>query len=98
MFDAEFDVTQGAEFPYDATDTWNRVYPNALPLPAVDWAHRAARGILHDLKDRKGVGNELEGVDEETRSEIVASIAAIIRFCVYADTSPTYPQVSEVPE
>ena len=97
MSDAEFSVTQGAEFPYDAPDAWKDAYPNVLPIPAIDWAHTAARAAIRELKDWLGVGSEIDYIDEDTRLEIVAIIAEIIRFCVYADTSPTPPQASEVP-
>ena len=48
-------------------------------FPAVDWCHVAARGILSDLKDRCGVGDELGMVDHDIRIELVKSVAAIIR-------------------
>ncbi|RMT37171.1 hypothetical protein ALP50_200248 [Pseudomonas syringae pv. spinaceae] len=67
---AKSSLEMGAEFPYDDSDT---------PSPAVDWAHAAARGVLADLGDRRGVGQELEQVDDETRVELVQAVAEIIR-------------------
>ncbi|KTB69957.1 MULTISPECIES: hypothetical protein [Pseudomonas] len=67
---AKSSLKMGAEFPYDDNDT---------PSPAVDWAHAAARGVLADLGDRRGVGQELEQVGDETRIEFVQAVAEIIR-------------------
>lgn len=68
---AKSSLEMGAEFPYDDdSDT---------PSPAVDWAHAAARGVLADLGDRRGVGQELEQVNDETRVELVQAVAEIIR-------------------
>ncbi|MCQ2992377.1 hypothetical protein NLO72_24570 [Pseudomonas tremae] len=67
---AKSSLEMGAEFPYDDSDTQS---------PAVDWAHAAARGVLADLGDRRGVGQELEQVDDETRVELVQAVAEIIR-------------------
>lgn len=88
MFDTEFDVTQGAKFPYDAPDTWNKAYPDVLPIPATDWAHTAARGILHDLSDRFDIKNALADIQEDVRFEIVAAVAAIIRYCASTKDVP----------
>lgn len=75
---AEFCLKHGAELPYDASDKWWA--SDGMPAPkADDWAHAAARGVLADLEDRRGIKWELEKVDEETRVEIIQSIAAIIR-------------------
>ena len=60
-------LEHGAKFPYDGDG------------PAIDWAHAAARGVLADLCDRRGVKHELREVDDDVRVELVASIAAIIR-------------------
>ncbi|WP_449122204.1 hypothetical protein [Pseudomonas viridiflava] len=68
---AKSSLEMGAEFPYDDD--------NDTPSPAVDWAHAAARGVLADLGDRRGVGQELEQVDDETRVELVQAVAEIIR-------------------
>ena len=69
----------GNERPYDAPDDWwDQDIRKAPPAP-VDWAHTAARAIIYDLGDRRGIKNEIEQVDEETRVELVASMAEIIR-------------------
>jgi hypothetical protein len=60
-------LEHGAKFPYDGDG------------PAIDWAHAAARGVLADLCDRRGVKHELREVDDDVRVELVASVAAIIR-------------------
>ena len=67
----------GAEFPYDGKDQkGSEIHP---AIPATDWAHAAARGVLADLCDRRGIKWELAKVDEETRIELTASMAEIIR-------------------
>ena len=81
MTDTDKALQFGNEYPYDAPDRW-LAYEGETTLPAPhskDWAHRAARGIIADLKDRRGIKHGFENVDEETRSEIVSSLAAIIR-------------------
>lgn len=81
MTDVEFAIAQGAKFPYDASDAWHDAYPKVAPIPATDWAHTAARAIIHDLKDRAGVDDTLGNSDEDTRQEIITVIAEIIRYC-----------------
>ena len=71
-------LKHGANLPYDAgADFWEG--RTTTPPPARDWAHAAARGVLADLCDRRGVNNELDDVDHDVREEMVASIADIIR-------------------
>lgn len=49
--------------------------------PPVDWAERAALGVLADLCDRRGIKHELREIegDEDISEEIVVSLAEIIR-------------------
>lgn len=72
-------LERGATFPYDASDAWRSADPDEPPPPAMDWAHAAARGVLADLSDRRGIKWELEKVDDDVRAEIVMALAAIIR-------------------
>lgn len=72
-------LEHGALFPYDGgADFWEG---RANPPPAMDWAHAAARGVLSDLLDRRGIKWALDDseIDHETRADIVQSLAAIIR-------------------
>jgi hypothetical protein len=73
-------LEHGAKYPYDGgADFWEDRTPT--PPPAPDWAHAAARGVLADLLDRRGIKWALddEQIDRETRAEIVQSLAEIIR-------------------
>lgn len=71
-------LERGATYPYDASDEWWN--GGALnPPPATDWAHAAARGVLADLQDRRGVKNGFVDIDEDVRAEMVRSLAEIIR-------------------
>lgn len=70
-------LTRGDEFPYDDADYMADKTPK--PTKPKDWAHRAARGVLADLTDRRGVRHELEAIDDDVRVELVASLADIIR-------------------
>jgi hypothetical protein len=47
----------------------------------LDWAHKTARGVLFNLNDRTGIRNILEEmqIDNENCTEIVTSLASIIR-------------------
>lgn len=77
MSDARFSLDQGDRFPYDGGAAfWN----GEAPVPsAKDWAHRAARGILADLSDRRGIKHELEAVEHDVRADLAESLAEIIR-------------------
>ncbi len=76
---AKRDLKSGDQSPYDALDSWRNSDLEETPPPSKDWAHSAARGILHNLSDRRGIKWELANIDENTRIEIVSSIAEIIR-------------------
>ena len=71
-------LEQGAKYPFEANDKWWSG-GGGSPPPAKDWAHAAARGILVDLQDRRGIKYSFVGIDEECRVEIVESLAEIIR-------------------
>lgn len=77
---AKSDIKHGNEYPFDASDEWWETSGVKAPS-AKDWAHSAARGIIANLRGRQGIKHELEHskIDEDTRREIVASLAAIIR-------------------
>ena len=47
--------------------------------PPKDNAQLAALAVLADLRNRRGIGHELEQVDRSIREEIVDDLAAIIR-------------------
>ena len=74
-------LESGSEFPFDAPDAWWHREDEPVPPPAKDWAHRAARGVLYNLSDRRGIkqGLQVLSIDEDTRIEIVDALAAIIR-------------------
>lgn len=80
---AKSNLRFGAEHPYDADEDGNFEPPK-------DWAHAAARGVLADLCGRRGVKSELEQVDDETRAELTAELAATIRAApdFWAQTNP----------
>ena len=70
-------LEMGDEYPYDGTDDfWNGKEDAAPPQ---DWAHRAARGVIADLTDRRKIKYGFDGIDEDVRIEIVATLASIIR-------------------
>lgn len=77
-------LRRGRVYPFDAPDAWpgpgeDYDYDSFDPFPAPDWAHAAARGIVADLRDRRGVKDGFDGIIEEVRCELVASLANIIR-------------------
>lgn len=76
-------LRRGRAYPYDAPDAWpgpdDNEDPYGDPFPARDWAHEASRGVVTDLCDRRGIKNAFQGINEEVRAELVASLAAIIR-------------------
>lgn len=75
---AAITLRHGAKYPYDAPDEWWDS-DGSNPPPATDWAHSAARGVLADLNDRRGIKQGFAGLDEGVRAEIIASLAEIIR-------------------
>lgn len=66
--EAEIYLKRGETYPYHGK-------------PPVDWAERAALGILADLCDRRGIKQELRQIegDEDITEEIVKTLAEIIR-------------------
>ncbi len=69
-------MERGNEYPYDAPDGWCSDTPAPPPK---DWAHNAARCVIADLTDRRAIKRGFEEIDEETRVEIVDTMAGIIR-------------------
>lgn len=67
-------------WPYDATDAWIMRDDETPPPIAEKWSIAAARAIIYNLLDRRGIKQELQWhkVDEDVRKEIVNTIAAII--------------------
>lgn len=78
-------IEHGREFPYDGIWEATGPDPELTPVPSADDPHFvAARGVLADLCDRRGIKWELSKVDHETREEIIATLAGIIRMAVTA--------------
>ena len=75
MNDAQIALKFSDDYPYEIDET---ATPEA-DLKPTDWAHRAARGVMSDLSDRRGIKWELQKVDMDTRKGIVAALAEIIR-------------------
>jgi hypothetical protein len=80
FMNAKQTIKHGNEFPLDAPDAWwdDAGTHNPAPPPK-DWAHSAARGIIANLEDRRGIKHGFENLDEAVRVEIVESLAEIIR-------------------
>jgi hypothetical protein len=72
--EAEFQLEQGTEHPY------------AGQAPQ-DLAERIVNGVLYNLGDRRGIREELDNVDRETRQEIVSGLAKIVRVGLKAERS-----------
>lgn len=72
-------VKNGARWAYDTPDMGENDELPPVVEEAKDWAHAAARGILYDLCDRRGIKNGFDDIDEDVRKEIVESLAAVIR-------------------
>lgn len=78
----KWSIRMGSEYPFDAPNSWWYVdgAEGGEPPPAESWAHVAARGIIANLSDRRGIKQELQvtQIDEDVRIEIVNTIAMII--------------------
>lgn len=68
----EMYYNRGQEYPYDGGE-------KAKARKPADWAVKAARGVLSNLSDRRGIKQELEQVDDDVREELIDTIAEIIR-------------------
>ena len=87
--DARQSLHSGEHYPFDAPDEWIEMYSaSRLPPEAKDYAHRAARGIVANLMDRRGVKNGFNRIDEDMRIDIVEDIAAIVREAVKDELRP----------
>lgn len=75
---AEWSLKQGERVPYD----YDKKFCAGCPQPAKDCAHLAARGILANMTDRKGIANGFENIDYDVIVEITESIANIIRLAM----------------
>jgi hypothetical protein len=84
---AAFNLRHGNKYPYDAPDAWWEQSGDSEPPASIDWAQRAARGVVADLKGRGGIKHGFEQIDEEIRTEIIASIAQIIRLSALSKES-----------
>lgn len=73
-------IISANQFPYDDLSRWeDGKYIDVPVVPPADWAHSAARGVIYDLGDRRGIKHALADVDVDVRQEIVATLAEIIR-------------------
>jgi hypothetical protein len=64
----------GKKFPFDFFgDDWKDA------TPATDWAHLAARAVMADLTDRRGIRQEIDQVDDDVKLEILNVLTTIIR-------------------
>jgi hypothetical protein len=74
-------LSHGNKWPYDASDAWwqSSGEPDGAPADNLDWATRAARAVLADMCDRRGIKRGFEDIPEDVRREIVETTAAIIR-------------------
>lgn len=77
MDESLFCLQQGDKYPYDVSDAHG--WAGEAPPPSKDWAHRAARGVIHNLQGRGGMDACFADVEEEDRVELVESLAGIIR-------------------
>jgi hypothetical protein len=71
-------LERGEKFPFDASDTWWKESGGKSPPKSATWSQYAARGILADLTDRRGIKQGFDEIDEDVRAEIVESLAEII--------------------
>lgn len=75
---AKQELKHADDFPFDASDAWmNRESKVGPETP--HWSYRAARGVISNLSDRRGIGQGIGDFDEDVRKEIVATLADIIR-------------------
>jgi hypothetical protein len=83
LMDARPKIEHALKHPYDGI----KGMPATVPL---GWAHVAARGILADLTDRRGLDHEFNNIDEATRREIVEAMADIVllAFMEYRGSPP----------
>ena len=71
MSDPKRNIEGGKRFPYDSDSHGSSNAPQG-------WQYDAARGILYDFSDRRGVKDGFNRIDLETRQEIVKSMVETI--------------------
>jgi len=73
-------LEHGSNFPFDAPDSWWSSEGRKVEMPG-DWAVKAARGVIADLRDRRDIKQPLQIhlIDEDVRAEIIQTLAEIIR-------------------
>ena len=71
---------RASQWPYDAPDLWIERDDETPPPIADRWSIAAARAIIFNLLDRRGIKQELHWtkIDEDVRAEIIETIAMII--------------------
>jgi hypothetical protein len=72
---ARYRLKQGDDNPYDSPGEW----PEGAWVAGPEWSRAAARGVLADLLDRRGIKQGFYNIDHDVRMEIVESLARIIR-------------------
>lgn len=75
---AKWNLEAGTQWPYDAPDGEGFVVEG-------DWAYRAARGVVANLCDRRGIKHGFEEIDPDIRREIIETLADIIRMAKEED-------------
>lgn len=74
MKNADWIIKHGNKFAYDRMDNDD----DHSTRSGTHWSIIAARAVLSDLGDRRGVGHELDAVDEDIREEMVVALAEVI--------------------
>lgn len=72
MSDTDAILNRARTYPLDRTD-------DDVALPCPDAAHWAARVLLKDLTDRRGIRQEINEWDDSVQRELVTDLAAIVR-------------------
>jgi len=78
---ASIRLTSAYRRPYDVSDDEN------MPDPG-DWAVRAARGVIADMRDRRAIKWGFDNVDQDVRREMIQTVADIIRFASAPNPPP----------
>lgn len=82
-------VERGANFPFDGSDEFWSTDATFQPDPARNWVHAAARGIMSDVRDRRGIKQSFQIFEwiEADRVRLISDLSAIIENQFLSDST-----------
>lgn len=82
-------VERGASFPFDGSDEFWSTDETFQADPARNWVHAAARGIMSDVRDRRGIKQSFQIFEwlEADRVKLISDLSGIIEHQFQPDST-----------